>query len=83
MTIPSESEWITAIDAALLAKLPMKTIMRLGRAGLLTVRKIPGTRPRYHRAEVEQLVDSWTFPRSTSPPTPRPPAPENRPIAAP
>jgi hypothetical protein len=45
----------------------MKTIMRLGRARLIGTRRIPGTRPRYSREDVERLSIDYCFPRASAP----------------
>jgi hypothetical protein len=65
MTLPSDTsdEWVTAVDGARLARLPLKTILRLGKANLLTVRRVPKTRPRYIRSELESLARDYIFPR--------------------
>jgi hypothetical protein len=68
MTIPSDTrQWLPASQAAALAELPLKTIMRLGKRRLISVRKIPGTRPHYSRADVERLSIDYTFPRASAP----------------
>jgi hypothetical protein len=64
--------WLLAIEAAAIAELPLKVVMRLGRIGVITTRRIPGTRPMYSRADVESLASDYTFPRTSHPPVSRP-----------
>jgi hypothetical protein len=55
-------QWLLAAEAAAIAELSMRTIMRLGKAGLIGVRRIPGTRPAYRRSDVERLSSDYFFP---------------------
>jgi hypothetical protein len=79
----TNDQWLTAVDGAKVARVPMKTLMRLGKANLVTVRRVPGMRPRYNKLEMESLARDYIFPRKYSSSTEGQPGHENRPITAP
>jgi hypothetical protein len=55
-------KWLLAQEAAVIAELSMRTIVRLGKAGVIGVRRIPGARVHYSRSDVEQLSTNFFFP---------------------
>jgi hypothetical protein len=84
MSIPGDTgEWVTACDGARLAGLTVKNVMKLGRLGAVSVKRIPGCRPRYHKGELEAINQDFTFPRKYTSPAEEQPGDENRPIATP
>jgi hypothetical protein len=56
MPVMTLTDWISMAEAARLAAISKDTLSRLEQRGLLTVRRIPGTRPKYLRSSVEALV---------------------------
>jgi len=53
---PMAAEWLDAGAAAELLGVERRHIRRLARDGLLSVRRLPGVRPRYRRDEIERLA---------------------------
>jgi hypothetical protein len=76
-------QWLLAQEAAVLAQLNMRAIVRLGKMGLIGTRKIPGTRVSYSRSDVEKLSSDYFFPATHPSVAGGPPAHEAQPIAAP
>jgi hypothetical protein len=61
------ARWISEHDAARLLGLPTTSIGNLARAGILSVRQLPGARPQVSRDEVEELADGFVRPRRFAP----------------
>lgn len=59
-TSVASSEYIDAITASKILDLPVWTVRRMARRGKLTVQRIPGTRPRLLRSEIERLAHEST-----------------------
>jgi excisionase family DNA binding protein len=65
MTAPQPGEWLTIGVAARRLGVSVTTMRRLAKSGRLTVREIPGSWPRVPSAEVDEILDSSTCPRTT------------------
>ena len=68
----NQKEWIYATEAAPILGTDMQAVIRLAKRGLITTRRIPGTKARYLRTDVERLAAEYTTPGAVAtslPPT--------------
>jgi hypothetical protein len=62
LTLPA-SDWLPGPDAARILGLgSARTVRRLAERGLITVREIPGSHPRYARRDLVALAEASTRP---------------------
>jgi excisionase family DNA binding protein len=57
--LTSEPDWITRTEAAAILRVTPSTLDRYAREGKVRRYLTPGRRPRYDRAEVHALIESW------------------------
>jgi excisionase family DNA binding protein len=63
-TAPTETTWVTIGQAARRLGISVGTMRKLAGSGRVTVREIPGSWPRVPVAELDEIIQSSTRPRS-------------------